>query len=197
MAKRNARNNNEGQSYDEDDGVLYVNMSYIMSCPSVLRILECIFLIAAMACMVQYEVHWAGYPAKVIFFYVVVCVSWILVFIFYVLMVCTIDKRFPNYDWGLCIVFTSVVAAIFLMASAGLMADEARKHRGLEWKEIFTTSKKVHFDNLVAAVVLAFIAALIFIIDAIFHLIMFYREWKRRKEHKKYRDNRPIAESEA
>ncbi|KAK3726763.1 hypothetical protein QZH41_010418, partial [Actinostola sp. cb2023] len=133
MAKRNARNNNEEQTYD-DEGVLYVNVDYILSCPAVLKILECVLLIAAMACMGQYEAHWVGYPDKVIFFYVVVCVAWILVFVFYVLMVCTLDKRCPNYDWGLCVSCLFItwwlpccrfIPVYFLMASAGLMANEA------------------------------------------------------------------------
>ena len=62
-----------------------------------------VFLIAAMACMVQYEAHWVGYPAKVIFFYIVVCVTWILCLSFFIMLVCTCDKRMPDYDWNLCV----------------------------------------------------------------------------------------------
>ncbi|XP_031569471.1 uncharacterized protein LOC116303974 [Actinia tenebrosa] len=182
MGKRNAHNPDSARSHD--DRIVYLNMDYLLSCPAVFKILECIFLIAAMACMVQYEAHWVGYPAKVIFFYIVVCVSWILCLSFFIMLLCTCDKRMPDYDWSLCIVFTSTLIAIFVFASAGLMADEARRHQNLGWKDVLSTKINFHLDHLVAAVVLAFIAALIFIIDAIVHLIRFFQERKRRRQYK-------------
>jgi hypothetical protein len=39
------------------------------------------------------------------------------------------------------------------MASSGLMADKARRHQNLGWKDVLSTKIQFDFDHLVAAVV--------------------------------------------
>ncbi|XP_048577003.1 uncharacterized protein LOC5518011 [Nematostella vectensis] len=181
MAKRNSGNNND--MGDQSETVVYVNVDYLLSIPAVLKILEFLFLITAMGCMITYDNHWVSYPAELVFFHVVVVLDWIIVLAFFVMMLFTLERRLPGYDWNLCIVFTSFIMGVFLIAAAGLMGHEAVKHQNLEWKDVFSTEIKFTLDHLVAAVILAFIAVLLFIIDIIVHLVKFFRERRRRRSY--------------
>ncbi|KXJ24202.1 uncharacterized protein LOC110248839 [Exaiptasia diaphana] len=176
---------NEDYRRQHDREWFSINLDYFFSWRAAIKALEILVLITAMSCMIQYGFFWKGPPPTLVFYYIIVCLSWILQLIFFIMMICSLEQRQPLYHWDLCGAFASVVEVVFLAVVAAVMANDAVNHRKLEWKDDdLTDDIKHYYYSLIAAVVLTLVASFLFFIEAILHAVSFFKERRRRRRRK-------------
>ncbi|KAJ7365069.1 hypothetical protein OS493_007712 [Desmophyllum pertusum] len=156
-------------SYPADnDKTVVINGDYVLSIRGFLKIIESIILLIAFIFGQLYQSFYS--PPHLPFFFAVVFVGFVLLLLLYILFFFSLDKHFDTFNWYLLDVFFCGCLAVFIIASAGLLAREA------DFKEKHGTKFTGYFyDRLVAAVVLAFVAVLLLIIDIIVSLFQYRR----------------------
>lgn len=135
-------------------GDIGLTMSYIMSIPGILKIVEFFTLLLAFA--IAADVYY-GRSGRMDFFLFVTVTSWLLVIAVFVLFAFNIIAKINlSIDWNIPVFVFAVVAAVLLLLSSALIADTVAGFRGL-----------AVFDKIRAAAAFGFISMFVFIADAV------------------------------
>lgn len=162
-------------SYPENDKTVVINGDYVLSVRGFLKIVESILLLAAFIFGQLYRSFYS--PPHLPFFFVAVFTGFILLLAFYFFFFFSLDKYFDTFNWYLLDIIFCGCLAVFLIASAGLLAREAdfRERHGTQFTSWL-------YDRLVTAVVLAFVVVFFLIIDIIVSLVKYCRLKRRQAE---------------
>lgn len=145
-------------------GDIGLTMSYIISIPGILKIVEFFTLLLAFAlaadgyaAVAQYVVvHWE----RMDFFLFVTVTSWLLVIAVFVLFAFNIISKINlSIDWNIPVFVFALVAAFLLLLSSALLAAQTARGYG------------PFSDRLNAAVAFGFISMFVFIADAVVYFL--------------------------
>jgi len=142
-----------------------LSMPYIKSIPGILKIVEFFTLMIAFALGAD-AAQIIGTWGRMDFFLFVTITSWIIVIAVFVLFVVNIISKINlTIDWNIPVLIFAIVAAVLLLISSSLIADNAQKLKGFTgWSWL---------DKLRAAAAFGFISMFVFIGDAVVHFLKY------------------------
>ncbi|XP_046843544.1 uncharacterized protein LOC124437615 [Xenia sp. Carnegie-2017] len=114
--------------------------------------------------------HFEQHSRHVEFFVFCVACTWIFTIVSFLFFTVGGHKILHQVNWVLAMAIIYVIFTVMLLISAGILADNTKSYKasGLcdSWKSVH---KDIECNNLVVAVVFAFTAFILYIVDSSFH----------------------------
>ncbi|CAB4014052.1 MARVEL domain-containing 1 [Paramuricea clavata] len=143
---------------------------YITSTPGILKIFEFVALLISLSCIGGFINTLNNSRGTWNFFMFSVAATWILTMISFLFFTLGAHQKFPSINWILAMAIIYFIFTVMLLIASGILANNARSYKisGLcdSWESV---SGDIECNNLVVAVIFAFVAFVLYSLDTLFH----------------------------